>query len=249
MKKIIACLCASALALSLGTAAFADSKLAIKATAFADSVSDQYGPYLPYMLNDGNDSTRWQGDKNMLDSGLSDEEVNAADVSTLPYFGLAWGETVAIDSLLIKYEQSDPADGYIAIYYATGDVSLKEETEPDGTKAAGEKWMTDNGTTWAKLDTSAYTAVRGEGIENGYASTDTITFKTPLNTKAIKIVCLKAQDSKNTLSVHEIEVTGDYASGEQPPQTGVESFAVYVVVMVAAAAVIAGLVTVKKVRE
>ena len=254
MKKIIACVCAAALALSLSTAAFAATDLATGATVFVDSINDayadaNYGALLPDCINDNDDTTRWQGDKKMLGENATEDEIANVDMSTLPYFGFAWDEAVTIDSMLIKWEASDPAEGQIAIYYAAGDVSLKEETEPDGTQAAGEKWFMDNGTVWTKLDASAYTAVRGDGIENGYASTDTITFKTPLNTKAIKVVAIKAQDKNDTLSVHEVDVTGEYASGEQPPQTGVESLAVYVVVMVAAAAVIAGLVTVKKVRE
>lgn len=226
-----------------------DGDLAKKGTAFADSVNNAIGETAtPDKINDGDGATRWQSEKTMAANA---EELAGKDPSGLPYFGIAWEETVTIDAMKMQWETAGPNEGGIEIYYTLDDVDLTKNTEPDGTSNAGKTWYSDGNTKWIKLDASQYTLVRTETLPEGvkYASEDTVTFKTPLKAKGIKIVGTVSSAKTKELSIFDITITGEGSTGGEIPQTGVASVTGYLIVLAVAAVAAAVALKAKKVRE
>lgn len=165
--------------------------LALKATAFADSVSKDYPTLTADKINDGDMLTRWKSEF----LGIEEEPS---------VFGLDWEEEQTFDVIVICWDASHPAEGGF-------ELSLT----PDN---GASLFVNENE---ASQETVAEDTESGEGItyriyrrntENDDGQRDIIVFSAPVSVSSIRITCtqpytsVEADEIKERPSCYEMSV-------------------------------------------
>ncbi len=160
--------------------------LALKAEAFADSVSTDYQNYTADRLNDGDMLSRWESEK----AGTEEEPST---------FGLVWQEPQVLDVILIFWNANHPAeDGF------TLEV---EEVFPEGEASLLIPSPVDSG----EEEEPLYRVYRRNTDEDD-GQMDVVVFSRPVTAKSLTVTCTKPYYSetyhveKNQPSCYEVEV-------------------------------------------
>ena len=165
--------------------------LALKATAFADSVSLDYPTFTADKINDGDMFTRWKSEF------LGTEE----EPST---FGLDWEEEQVLDVIIIYWDASHPAEkGFTLTITPDNGASLFVE---EGTESL--ETVLDDTQSGEEITYRIYR--RDTDADDGQR--DIIVFSSPVSVNSIRITCnepyfsSETQDVKDCPSCYEIAV-------------------------------------------
>lgn len=156
--------------------------LALKATAFADSVSLDYPTFTADKLNDGDMLTRWKSEY------LGTEEEPSV-------FGLDWEEEQILDVIVIYWDASHPAEnGFTLTITPDNGASLYVSESTESLEAVENDTESGEGITYRiyRRDTEADDGQR-----------DIIVFSSPVSVNRIRIECTEAYFSSETEGVKD----------------------------------------------